>query len=942
MKLKLLDLVLCRTPAFSQHDRLEENWEQLKEKIGHSSPKFYKIIESVNAAELNTVDEKTGFTIWKYFNRARYRATPFGGFAAFTTMGVSSDTPQPPIIDRYITAHQLVDWKEIDTYRTDALAIVRSSVLFQTNTSLYTLGNENRYLRVKDGLFEIAAVLGFPELDSILNLCRNKSTGQEIARHMLSDFAMQEEHTTDLLEEMIKLQLLITERFPNITGDDYFIRLGFENHDPAKNYVLSERKLMSGSLDKRKLNDVPNVIKFLRDYLPDPVNVTLGNFRSAFIKKFGDKAIPLALVMDEETGIGYSNLGHRYTGDYLRDILNLPNESNEENFQIPYTALHRFLLEGLIKGEVIRIDDFEETKASSSMQLPNTFNVILRFWNGQLVIENIVGCTANSLLGRFTMASTELLEFGRKIVFIEEKANPASLFFDVAYHGEKHVDNVNRRRQLYNYELPLLTWSCDPSPITLDDLLVAVRGEEIILWSRKHRKRMVPRIPSAYNYNRSDLAVFRFLCDLQHQHLKSELNFRLQHFFPDLKHYPRVTYKEVILSPAMWLVPEELMKLTKTNSPLKMTVLSNWLQKEQINFLFRAGHADQTLCFDPCIERDMYAFLQFCRKSTQQDLYISEAFISKEHGIKDENGKIYAPEFIVSYSHDELIYKYIPSEADITNQADEMIFPGGEWLYFEIYCHPSKSNVLLRKQIPILLKEVSGDILKWFFIRYDDPKPHLRLRFQLCQPDFAYLVIKRLRLLLDDDCMNGIIQDIQIKTYTRATKRYGVDRIHLAESFFCADSKYILYLLKKVRETDEMYNMTLKLMSFLLAHCFKSIADQIIFARRMADAFSEELDLTSDNFKKLNQAFQLRKDDFGVRITIPEAKVLKRHEKLFLDIMSKCVTEAERSKITADLLHMHINRLFDSNQRLHEAVLYHYLLKQLKSRQAQSGFPAEC
>ena len=122
--------------------------------------------------------------------------------------------------------------------------------------------------------------------------------------------------------------------------------------------------------------------------------------------------------------------------------------------------------------------------------MPNTFSAIFSYWNGMPVIENAGGCTANALLGRFTITGGQSYEMAKQIAAIEQQANPDVLFFDVAYQAEKQVDNVNRRLQLYENELPLLSWSCcDDEPLSLDDLLVMVR--------ERRNYSMVEKIPAA-------------------------------------------------------------------------------------------------------------------------------------------------------------------------------------------------------------------------------------------------------------------------------------------------------------------------------------------------------------------------------------------------------------------------------------------------------------
>jgi thiopeptide-type bacteriocin biosynthesis protein len=944
MKLKVLDILLCRTPVFSVKDDLEDRWQDLKILISQASPSFYKVIENLNFHELETADKKISFSIWKYFNRAQYRATPFGGFAAFTVLPLSMDS-SPLVLDENLLRKHFVDWQQKDSYTNDFARVVKDSLWFQTNSTVYTVGNEIRFIRIKQGCFEMASVSGFPELNAIITLCKEKTSKQGIYDYMKSNYQLHVKSVDRLLEQLLNLQLILTELFPNITGQDYFERLNIERPVSTDMYTISERKLIKGCFNEKKIQEISGLIRFLQMNLPDTANSTLTNFRSAFLKKFEKNAVPLSVVMDPEIGIGYGNFGHHLKDQYLINVLETVGKNERPDLQIPFTKLHHFLLNSLIRGGDIRLEEFDEAKTEIALPLPNTFSVMYRFYGDQPVIENMGGCTANALIGRFTIASPELEKLGKQIASLEEKANPGIIFFDIAYQAERQVDNVNRRKQLYSKELPILTWSCDPSPIDFDDILVGISNSEVILWSKKFGKRMVPRIPSAYNYTRSDLAVYRFLCELQHQGIKSDLSFKIQQFFPHLDHYPRVVYKSVIVSPAIWRVPKGILQIIAASQPLEpLTALSNWLKENRINFRFKAGFADQTLCFDPAIEADKIAFLNFCRQNLPKAIYISESLIPNKLDVSDDKGKAYLAEYIVNYAHEGNVYsgsQHLINYKQYNRSSNSISLPGGDWLYFEIYCHPSRSNAVLTIQIATFLKEGEQKIRKWFFIRYEDPKPHLRLRLQLKDTSQGYLFINRLNSLLEEDCLKGLISDIQIKTYFREVQRFGVTRITLVEIFFYTDSRLILSLLRKNHSPAYLYAITLRLMKRFLELCYEDITGQISFATNMANSFREELNMNPETFKKINQSFEKHKGT-NIQISTVFGRLFGSCEKQFLKIMNCCDNNADRANMVGDLLHMHINRLFMSDQRTHEAILYHYLLKDLKTHRALSILKREC
>lgn len=64
--------------------------------------------------------------------------------------------------------------------------------------------------------------------------------------------------------------------------------------------------------------------------------------------------------------------------------------------------------------------------------------------------------------------------------------------------------------------------------------------------------------------------------------------------------------------------------------------------------------------------------------------------------------------------------------------------PGTEWLYLKIYTGIKTSDIILKEVITPLIEYFQADnyISKWFFIRYNDPESHLRIRFMLNNTDY--------------------------------------------------------------------------------------------------------------------------------------------------------------------------------------------------------------
>ena len=62
---------------------------------------------------------------------------------------------------------------------------------------------------------------------------------------------------------------------------------------------------------------------------------------------------------------------------------------------------------------------------------------------------------------------------------------------------------------------------------------------------------------------------------------------------------------------------------------------------------------------------------------------------------------------------------------------------GSEWLYFKIYCGVKTADFILVDYLKETIEQLLAQqyISKWFFIRYNDPDAHLRLRFKIDNPE---------------------------------------------------------------------------------------------------------------------------------------------------------------------------------------------------------------
>ena len=269
---------------------------------------------------------------------------------------------------------------------------------------------------------------------------------------------------------------------------------------------------------------------------------------------------------------------------------------------------------------------------------------------------------------------------------------------------------------------------------------------------------------------------------------------------------------------------------------------------------------------------------------------------------------------------------------------------GSEWLYFKIYCGVKTADFILsdflKHPIEILLEQ--KHIIKWFFIRYNDPDAHLRLRFKIENPQHLGTVINTIHSVLNPLVEEHLIWKIQTDTYTRELERYGEATYELSESIFQADSELILdYIgLKPYFENDT----TAILFSFLAIDQFLTLFSQTNQEKMMlldhwqssfktefqADKnLKKEFDKNYRSIEKELESFLLfeKKETLG---PIYEAILLK-NEKIKDSIpLIKTNLELALSSFLSSHVHMMLNRQFTSRQRAYELLIYDQLFRYYK------------
>lgn len=271
-----------------------------------------------------------------------------------------------------------------------------------------------------------------------------------------------------------------------------------------------------------------------------------------------------------------------------------------------------------------------------------------------------------------------------------------------------------------------------------------------------------------------------------------------------------------------------------------------------------------------------------------------------------------------------------------------LFIPGSEWVYVKIYTGAKTADKLLSHSLFLFIKELKRNklIKKWFFIRYVDEDFHLRLRLLAEKEDCVGIILSLFANRFSNLIEDGVIWKIQLDTYNRELERYGNSLIEISESFFCLDSECALFVVRKINGySDENYRwmIALKMVDKFMTDMLLDTISKQNLTQRMAGSFKKEFGFNEYNSKQLNSLFRSKKKvvESVLRDEINDRKfadlccyVEERSKKLkpLIDLFYLKISKEENViYLFTNYIHMMLNRLFCSRNRLQELVIYDFM-----------------
>ncbi|WP_445432833.1 thiopeptide-type bacteriocin biosynthesis protein [Chryseobacterium indoltheticum] len=267
---------------------------------------------------------------------------------------------------------------------------------------------------------------------------------------------------------------------------------------------------------------------------------------------------------------------------------------------------------------------------------------------------------------------------------------------------------------------------------------------------------------------------------------------------------------------------------------------------------------------------------------------------------------------------------------------------GTEWLYLKIYTGIKTADLILEETVQTLTEHFQENnyVSKWFFIRYHDPKPHLRIRFFLNNTENYITVLNKINEELQEFVDSEEISNISIDTYNREIERYGQNTIEDAETLFNKNSEFTLLCLP-YNDEDKMI-FSLFYIDEILNKLGLEIQEKLDWIKDSNSSFKEEFNADKNLNSQLDKKYRELKpklmnfidsDDF-----LDEKNSIISHIEGCTSVLQNILRHHQNQSLEVSLqsffqsiFHMNVNRLFVSNQRLFEMIIYDYLMRYYKS-----------
>lgn len=423
-------------------------------------------------------------------------------------------------------------------------------------------------------------------------------------------------------------------------------------------------------------------------------------------------------------------------------------------------------------------------------------------WRGVLTNQSYGGRTFCRF---FDVLSDDGVRMLKEYAKREEALSPDCIFAELSYLPTMgHGANVVIRPPLRDYEIVLNTTPSVPPErvIPLQDLVVGIKEDRFYIRSLSLQKEVRVTQSHMLNITRAP-NICRFLIEVSQDGQPQPTLFGWGSA-SDAPFLPRVVRKHIVLHPAQWNVRPSMIEPTGPGNEEArfFSGVQQWREQWHVPRYVYLTQYDNRLLLDlenPLLVAELRHELE--KREANESVTLQEMLPDFEHlWMRDTHDQPYMAEMVIP-----LLLRDRPeaqrdapkqkqarnSPKQVLSDLERSFLPGEEWTYLKLYVIPRQQDEVIAgplREIALMLQQQEL-IDRWFFIRYADPEPHLRVRFHARSEQTRNAVLLTALTWGQQLVRGGLLRNMLLDTYTRETERYGGPRaIAALEDVFTVNS----------------------------------------------------------------------------------------------------------------------------------------------------------
>ncbi|MFC4534496.1 lantibiotic dehydratase [Sphaerisporangium dianthi] len=532
-------------------------------------------------------------------------------------------------------------------------------------------------------------------------------------------------------------------------------------------------------------------------------------YHTAFLERYGvDAEVPLLEVLSPETGL---DAPPTYTmPPRAVPLAAVPMEENRGRDMVVASlaadALHRGLAEVELTDELLeRLTVWRSRGAQPGLrpsldlyaQVAAESREAVDAGRFRLVVSPGAMGDGGRTFGRFFDLFDEdsiasLQEFARA----EEELCPSAIFAELSYippHGRG--GNVTVHPPLRRYEICVNTSPSVPPErrIPLGDILVGATADRFYLRSARHGREI--RVTQSHMLSAQNAPnVCRALIELSEDGALPPAGFDWGPVAA-APYLPRVVRGKIVLQPAQWTVTRSMIGEGEFGPALQA-----WRRAMKVPRYVYLAWMDNRLLLDlthPLCVAELADELTRAARAGNRVMLQEMLPALEEAWLDDPAGGRYLSEVVVPLLAREpaLARRAAPPPAPPARDLPAVPrrrLVGDEWVYLKLYSAVSQHDDVIAGPLGELVAGLAADGLidRWFYIRYCDPGPHLRIRVRAADLADVAQVTGRCVAWARGCVAAGLASDLALVGYDRELERYGGPHaIDVLEEVFAADSE---------------------------------------------------------------------------------------------------------------------------------------------------------